>query len=93
MHLVITHNHALDEAICLAILKGDGFTRLGLIGSATKAARFRSRLAKAGVTPAALDRLVCPVGVPEITGKHPARVALSIAAALAIWQQELDGGT
>ena len=93
MHLVITHNHALDEAICLAILKGDGFARLGLIGSATKSARFRSRLAKAGVTPAALDRLVCPVGVPEITGKHPARVALSIAAALAIWQQELDGGT
>ena len=90
MHLVITHNHALDEAICLTILKGNAFARLGLIGSATKAARFRSRLAKAGIGPADLERLICPIGLPEITGKHPARVALSIASALAIWQQELD---
>ena len=89
-HLVITHNHALDEAICHRVLSGGGFARLGLIGSATKAARFRSRLGKAGVDEAALDRLVCPVGLPEITGKHPARVALSIAAGTAVWQQELD---
>lgn len=89
-HLVITHNHALDEAICHRVLCGDGFARLGLIGSATKAARFRSRLGKAGVDAAALDRLVCPVGLPQITGKHPARVALSIAAGTALWQQELD---
>ena len=90
IHLVVTHNHALDEAICHRILSGTGFARLGLIGSATKAARFRSRLAKAGITPSALERLVCPVGLPRITGKHPARVALSIAAGVAIWQQELD---
>ena len=90
LHLVITHNHDLDEAICHRILSGDGFARLGLIGSATKAARFRSRLGKAGIDAAALDRLVCPVGLASITGKHPARVALSIAAGVAIWQQELD---
>ena len=89
-HLVITHNHALDEALCHRILCGPGFARLGLIGSATKAARFRSRLAKAGIAPDVLDRLVCPVGLAEITGKHPARVALSIAAGVAIWQQEMD---
>ena len=90
LHLVITHNHDLDEAICHRILSGEGFARLGLIGSATKAARFRSRLGKAGIDAAALDRLVCPVGLASITGKHPARVALSIAAGVAIWQQELD---
>lgn len=90
LHLVITHNHDLDEAICHRILSGGGFARLGLIGSATKAARFRSRLGKAGIGAAALDRLVCPVGLASITGKHPARVALSIAAGVAIWQQELD---
>jgi len=89
-HLVMTHNHALDEAICHRVLSGGGFARLGLIGSATKAARFRSRLGKAGVEKATLDRLVCPVGMPQITGKHPARVALSIAAGTALWQQELD---
>ena len=90
IHLVITHNHTLDEAICHRVLSGDGFARLGLIGSATKAARFRSRLGKAGIDAPALDRLVCPVGLASITGKHPARVALSIAAGVAIWQQELD---
>ena len=73
-HLVITHNHALDEAICHRVLSGGGFARLG----------------RAGIDEAALHRLVCPVGLPEITGKHPARVALSIAAGTAIWQQELD---
>jgi xanthine dehydrogenase accessory factor len=90
IHLVITHSHALDEALCHRILAGPGFARLGLIGSATKAARFRSRLAKAGLAPDCLDRLVCPVGLSAITGKHPARVALSIAAGVAVWQQELD---
>jgi xanthine dehydrogenase accessory factor len=90
IHLVITHNHALDEALCHRILSGPGFARLGLIGSATKAARFQSRLTKAGIAPEMLARLVCPVGLPEITGKHPARVALSIAAGVAIWQQEMD---
>ena len=90
IHLVITHDHALDEAICHRILTGSGFARLGLIGSATKAARFRSRLGKAGVSADQLERLVCPVGLAAISGKQPARVALSIAAAVAIWQQELD---
>ena len=90
IHLVITHDHALDETLCHRILTGGGFARLGLIGSATKAARFRSRLAKAGVAADQLERLVCPVGLAAISGKQPARVALSIAAAVAIWQQELD---
>ena len=87
---MVTHNHTLDEAICHRVLSGQGFARIGLIGSATKAARFRSRLSKTGIAQPELDRLVCPVGLPEITGKHPARVALSIAAGVAIWQQELD---
>lgn len=89
IHLVITHDHALDEAICFQLLRDDQFARLGLIGSSTKAARFRSRLAKAGISEQALNRLVCPVGLATITGKAPARVALSIAAAVAIWQQEI----
>ena len=90
IHLVVTHNHALDEAICHAVLSEGGFARIGLIGSATKAARFHSRLRKAGIAAEMLDRLVCPVGLASITGKHPARVALSIAAGVAIWQLEWD---
>ena len=37
-----------------------------------------------------LARLICPIGIPGIDGKRPALVALSIAARVAIWQQELD---
>ncbi|MGB1953854.1 MAG: XdhC family protein, partial [Candidatus Puniceispirillum sp.] len=89
-HLVITHSHALDQAICHTVLAGEGFARLGLIGSKTKNARFRSRLGKAGISDDMLARLICPIGIELVTGKQPARVAISIAAQLAIWQQELD---
>ena len=90
IHLVVTHSHALDEAICHQLLTDDNFARLGLIGSATKAARFRGRLAKAGIGENTIEKLVCPMGLAAITGKAPARVALSIAAQIAVWQQELD---
>ena len=82
----MTHDHALDEAICLAILSRGDFGFLGLIGSATKRARFVRRLRQAGVAPEHLDRLVCPIGITEISGKTPDMVALSVAAQLAIWQ-------
>lgn len=87
VHLVMTHDHALDEAICLQILLRGDFAFLGLIGSATKRARFVRRLKQAGISAAMLDLLVCPVGIAEITGKSPAQVALSISAQLVIWQQ------
>ena len=87
VHIVMTHDHALDEAICLQILARGEFSFLGLIGSATKRARFTRRLRQAGISEAMLSLLVCPIGVSQITGKEPARVALSIAAQLAIWQQ------
>ena len=90
MHLVLTHDHALDLEICAALLSRGGVARLGLIGSATKAARFRARLGEAGVVSGDLARLVCPVGMTGITGKAPMRVALSIASGVAVWQQELD---
>ena len=89
-HVVMTYSHRLDEAVVHAVLAGGGFARLGLIGSKTKRQRFRSSLAKAGIGADALDRLVCPVGLSQVTGKEPARVALSIAAQLAIWLDE-DG--
>ena len=47
--LVMTHSHPLDEAICEAILRRGDFAYLGLIGSATKRARFVKRLGEAGI--------------------------------------------
>ena len=90
VHLVMTHSHSLDEAICLQLLMRGDFAYLGLIGSKSKRARFAKRLAAAGVSPAMLDRLISPIGISEINGKSPAHVALSIAADLAIWQQLRD---
>ena len=87
VHLVMTHSHSLDEAICLQLLMRGDFAYLGLIGSKSKRARFAKRLTAAGVSPAMLDLLICPIGINEIKGKSPARVALSITAHLAIWQQ------
>ena len=86
VHLVMTHDHALDETICHTILARGAFGFLGLIGSATKKARFVRRLRQAGITPQMLERLVCPIGIAEINGKSPSMVAISIAAQLTMWQ-------
>ena len=86
----MTQSHSLDEVICLQLLMRGDFAYLGLIGSKTKNARFQSRLGKAGIGKDMLARLTCPVGIDLVTGKQPVRVAISIAAQLAIWQQELD---
>ena len=87
VHLVMTHSHSLDEAICLEVLTRGDFAFLGLIGSKSKRARFKKRLLAAGVSKSMLELLVCPIGIDKITGKSPSYVALSIAAQLAIWQR------
>lgn len=79
-HLVLTRSHALDLALCHALL-GHGFDSLGLIGSATKWARFRSRLGALGHSPEAIGRIACPIGDPSL-GKHPQAIAISVGAGL-----------
>lgn len=79
-HLVLTYSHALDLEICHRVLSRD-FGHLGLIGSATKRARFRSRLAGLGHAARQIDRMACPIGDPAL-GKHPQAIAVSVAAAL-----------
>lgn len=81
-YLVMTHSHALDLQLVQAILARADAGWLGLIGSATKRARFEHRLAERGHSPAALASIHCPVGLPDIVGKAPELVAMSIAAQL-----------
>jgi len=78
----MTFSHPLDLAITHAVLARP-FAWAGLIGSATKRARFEKRLREAGVSEAALARLACPIGIGGITGKDPAMIAISVAAQLA----------
>jgi xanthine dehydrogenase accessory factor len=79
---VMTHSHAIDLDIVAAALKSERFGYVGLIGSATKRARFLRQMRDAGLTEAMLTRLVCPIGVPGIEGKDPAVIAASTAAQL-----------
>lgn len=81
---VMTHSHALDLDVVAAALKAQRFPYVGLIGSETKRARFVSTLRKLAVAPEDIDRLVCPIGLTEITDKAPAAIAASIAAQLLI---------
>ncbi len=79
-HLILTYSHDLDLAICHAILSRP-FAGAGLIGSATKWARFKTRLAALGHDPAHVSRIACPIGDPTF-GKHPAALALGVATAM-----------
>lgn len=79
-HLILTYSHALDLDLCHRLLR-HGFGRCGLIGSASKRARFRARLAGLGHAPGAIDRIDCPIGDPAL-GKHPQAIAIGVAAAL-----------
>ena len=81
-YLVMTHDHALDYALCHAILERDQFAWLGLIGSKSKGARFRSRLARDRIPQTAIARMVCPIGVEGVANKWPAAIAVSVAAQL-----------
>ena len=77
-HLILTYSHALDLELCHRLLT-QGFATCGLIGSATKWARFRSRLAALGHTPDQVARITCPIGDPAL-GKHPQAIAVGVAA-------------
>lgn len=79
-HLIVTYSHALDLELCHRLL-GHGFARCGLIGSATKWARFRGRLGALGHAPALVARIDCPIGAPAL-GKHPQAIAIGVAAEL-----------
>lgn len=79
-HLILTFSHVLDLALCDALLR-HGFGGCGLIGSATKWARFRARLAALGHAPAEIARIACPIGDPAL-GKHPQAIAIGVAVAM-----------
>ncbi len=77
-HLVLTFSHTLDLDLCHRLLD-HGFASLGLIGSETKWARFRSRLAALGHPADRITGIRCPIGDPRL-GKHPQAIAVGVAA-------------
>lgn len=79
-HVIVTFSHAIDLALCDALLR-HGFASLGLIGSASKWARFRARLQALGHSHGDISRIICPIGLPSL-GKHPAAIAIGVAASM-----------
>ncbi|MEK9822366.1 MAG: xanthine dehydrogenase accessory protein XdhC [Gammaproteobacteria bacterium] len=80
--IIVTHDHALDYRLTLALLTETEIDYIGLIGSDTKAARFYDRLTKDGVSAADQARCHCPIGLPGISGKLPMEIAVAITAQL-----------
>ena len=78
-YLLMTHDHQIDYALCQALLRRGDAAFIGMIGSHSKAARFRSRLAREGLDAGAI---ACPVGIDGISSKLPAAIAVSVAAQL-----------
>jgi len=87
-YLIMTHHHGLDLQLSEAALRrGDG-RYVGVIGSRTKAAKFRHRLLDKGLA-GAMSIFACPMGDKNIVGKLPMEVAVSVAAqVMSLYQQE-----
>ena len=77
-YVIVTRGHAAD-ALCAERLLRRDFAYLGMIGSRTKVAKTRSKLADLGFSAAELDRMHAPIGLP-IGGETPGEIAVSIAA-------------
>ncbi|AVO51277.1 xanthine dehydrogenase accessory protein XdhC [Ectopseudomonas mendocina] len=78
-YIVMTHNHQLDLELTAAILKRGDFAYYGLIGSKTKRVKFEHRLRERGFAEDLMARMRCPMGLPEVKGKLPVEIAVSIA--------------
>ncbi len=87
---ILTHSHALDLELADAALRIPAFTHVGLIGSATKRARFEKRLKDAGVDPARVAAMICPIGLGGIRSKLPAAIAVSVTAQIISLHESLE---
>lgn len=80
--LILTHSHQLDFDLTEAILKRNDALWLGVIGSVTKAKRFKHRLNHRGYHSSQVEKMTSPVGLDAVSGKLPMEVAVSIAGQL-----------
>lgn len=78
--LIVTHDHALDQALGELLLPRT-FAWMGMIGSRAKVARFLVRWEAAGLDPTLFTRLSAPVGL-DIGAETPNEIAVAIAAEL-----------
>ncbi|AKO96312.1 xanthine dehydrogenase accessory protein XdhC [Marinovum algicola DG 898] len=77
--VVLTHDHGLDFLLASAALERGDAAYVGLIGSATKRAKFRGWCLKHcdGLT---IEELICPIGAGGSRDKRPAVIAAFVVA-------------
>jgi len=81
--VIFTHSHSLDYRLADRALRRGDAAYVGMIGSATKRARFASWFSRRGGPPERLARLVCPIGGEGARDKRPEIIALLAAAEIA----------
>ena len=88
-YLIMTHHHGLDLQLAEQALSRGDAAYVGVIGSATKAARFKQRLTAKGL---AQDMAVfqCPMGDERIKGKLPMEIAVSVASKMMQQYQQIS---
>lgn len=89
--LVLTHDHALDEAIVSRLLPLP-LRYLGVIGSIRKREKFKQRLRADGAADADIDRLRAPIGL-NIGAITPAEIAVSVVAELILTRRASGDGS
>ena len=87
--VILTHDHALDFLIAAEALKRPDAAYVGMIGSKTKRATFKSWLLREIGNPDLFENLVCPIGGTAIKDKRPTVIAAlataEIMTAALIW--------
>ena len=78
--IVLTHDHALDFLIAAEALQRRDLAYVGMIGSKTKRGVFGHHLARQGLDPALMARLVLPIGGSAVRDKRPEVIAALVAA-------------
>ncbi|MBO1360366.1 xanthine dehydrogenase accessory protein XdhC [Acetobacter sacchari] len=78
--LVLTHSHALDALVVVALLERGDFAYVGMIGSTTKRRRFESSFREIGLPDERIATLICPIGDRGVRDKRPEVIAALVAA-------------
>jgi xanthine dehydrogenase accessory factor len=86
--VVVTRGHRGDADALQAALAGD-LRFVGLLGSRPKMVHVFTELQERGVTPAALGRVHCPLGI-EIGAQSPEEIAVSILAEMIAVRRNVD---
>ncbi|WP_137136170.1 xanthine dehydrogenase accessory protein XdhC [Rhizobium sp. FKY42] len=80
--IILTHDHALDFLIAKEALARNDLAYVGMIGSSTKRATFKSWLQRETDGTVSAEKLVLPIGGTMVRDKRPAVIAALVAAEL-----------